>query len=79
MFGARWALNDVDGSSVLVGVVQDLDYSGVRSAFVEASSRINDHWKWRLDAYLFSSDEATEPSNTFRRDDYVQFSLEYYF
>jgi hypothetical protein len=79
MFGARWALNDVDGTSVLVGMVQDLDYSGVRSAFVEASSRINDHWKWRLDAYLFSSDEPTEPSYTFRRDDYVQFSLEYYF
>jgi hypothetical protein len=79
MFGARWALNDIDGTSVLVGVVQDLDYSGVRSGFIEASSRINDHWKWRLDAYLFSSDEPTEPSYTFRRDDYMQFSLEYYF
>ena len=79
LLGARWALNDIDGTSVLVGVVQDLDYSAVRSGFIEASSRINDHWKWRLDAYLFSSDEPTEPSYTFRRDDYVQFSLEYYF
>jgi hypothetical protein len=79
MFGARWVLNDVDGSEMLVGVVQDLDYSAVRSAFIEASSRINDHWKWRLDAWFFSSDEAQEPSYLLRRDDYVQFSLEYYF
>ena len=79
LLAARWALNDIDGTSVLVGVVQDLDYSGVRSALIEASSRINDHWKWRLDAYLFSSDEPAEPSFMLRRDDYVQFSLEYYF
>ena len=79
LLGARWALNDIDGTSVLVGVVQDLDYSAVRSGFIEASSRINDHWKWRLDAYLFSSDEPNEPSYLLRRDDYVQFSLEYYF
>jgi len=79
LFGARWALNDIDGTSVLVGVVQDLDYSSVRSALIEASSRINDHWKWRLDAYLFSSDEPSEPTHLLRRDDYVQFSLEYYF
>lgn len=79
MLGARWALNDIDGTSVLFAVVQDLDYSGVRSGLVEASSRINDNWKWRLDAYLFSSDEPTEPSYILRRDDYLQFSLEYYF
>ncbi|KXI27645.1 hypothetical protein AX660_18990 [Paraglaciecola hydrolytica] len=79
LLAARWALNDIDGTSVLFGVVQDLDYSGVRSALIEASSRINDHWKWRLDAYLFSSDEPAEPSYMLRRDDYVQFSLEYYF
>jgi hypothetical protein len=79
LFGARWVFNDIDGTEVLFGVVQDLDYSNVRSGFVEASSRINDHWKWRLDAYLFSSDEPTEVSFLLRRDDYVQFSLEYYF
>lgn len=79
MLGARWALNDFDGTSVLFAVVQDLDYSSVRSGLIEASSRINDNWKWRLDAYLFSSDEPSEPSYIIRRDDYVQLSLEYYF
>ena len=79
MLGTRLVLNDVDGTQILAGVVQDLDYSGVRSGFIEASSRINDHWKWRVDVWMFSSDEPAEPSYMLRRDDYVQLSLEYYF
>ncbi|MFT6988754.1 MAG: hypothetical protein ACJASL_000719 [Paraglaciecola sp.] len=79
MVGSRLVFNDVDGTEVLLGMVQDLDYSNVRSGFIEASSRINDNWKWRVDAWLFSSDESTEPTFLLRRDDYVQLSLEYYF
>jgi hypothetical protein len=79
MLGSRIVFNDVDGTSVLFGMVQDLDYSNVRSGFIEASSRINDHWKWRADAWIFSSDEPSEPSYLLRRDDYIQLSLEYYF
>ena len=79
MLGTRLVFNDVSGTEILMGVVQDLDYSGVRSGFVEASSRLNDNWKWRVDAWLFSSDEMAEPSYLVRRDDYVQLSLEYYF
>lgn len=79
MVGSRLVLNDVDGTEILFGLVQDLDYSNVRSGFIEASSRINDHWKWRVDAWIFSSDEPAEPSYLLRRDDYVQLSLEYYF
>jgi hypothetical protein len=79
MLGSRIVFNDVDGTLVLFGMVQDLDYSNVRSGFIEASSRINDHWKWRADAWIFSSDEPSEPSYLLRRDDYIQLSLEYYF
>jgi hypothetical protein len=79
MLGTRLVFNDIDGTQILAGVVQDLDYSNVRSGFIEASSRINDHWKWRVDAWMFSSDEPAEPSYMLRRDDYVQISLEYYF
>jgi hypothetical protein len=79
MLGSRFVLNDIDGTEILFGFVQDLDYSNVRSGFIEASSRINDHWKWRVDAWLFSSDESTEPTYLLRRDDYMQLSIEYYF
>ncbi len=78
MLGSRLVLNDISGTQILAGVIQDLDFSNVRSGFIEASSRINDNWKWRLDARLFSSDELAEPSYLIRIDDYVQFRLEYY-
>lgn len=79
MVGSRLVFNDVDGTEVLLGMVQDLDYSNVRAGFIEASSRINDNWKWRVDAWVFSSDEPAEPSYLLRRDDYIQLGLEYYF
>lgn len=79
MFGSRIVFNDFDGTEVLIGVVQDLDYSSSRSGFVEASSRINDNWKWRLEAYLFSADEPKDFLSQFSRDDFVEFNLEYYF
>jgi hypothetical protein len=79
MIGSRVAFNDVDGTAVLLGIVQDLDNYSSRAAFVEASSRINDNWKWRLDAWLFSSDEVSDVLYSVRRDDFVQLSLDYYF
>ncbi|MEP0355765.1 hypothetical protein [Paraglaciecola sp.] len=79
MLGSRIVLNNIDGTEILVGLVQDLDYSKVRSGFIEASSRINDNWKWRVDAWFFSSDEPLEPTYLIRSDDYLQMSLEYYF
>ena len=78
-FGSRIAFNDEDGSELLIGVVQDLDDSGSRSGLLEASSRINDNWKWRVDAWFFQTDEANDISYSLRRDDFVQLSLEYYF
>ena len=79
MVGSRLVFNDIDGTEILIGMVQDLDYSNVRSGFIEASSRINDNWKWRFDAWMFSSDEPADPSYLLRRDDYIQLNLEYYF
>ena len=80
MAGVRWALNDIDGTEMLAGYVQDLDHSGTYNAFVEASSRMTDNWRWKVDAYFFSSDEVSEDTFWFmRRDDHVQVTLEYFF
>lgn len=79
LFGARWVLNDVDGTEMLIGIIQDLDYSNSQSAFVEASSRIDDNWKWRLDARFFNSSNILDITYNIRKDDHVEFSLEYYF
>lgn len=79
MLGSRIVFNDVDGTEILIGMIQDLDESSSRTGFIEASSRISDNWKWQLDAWLFSSDLAEDPVYQFRRDDFVEISLEYYF
>ncbi|MDC0601914.1 hypothetical protein OAP14_02665 [Aliiglaciecola sp.] len=79
MLGSRIVFNDVDGTEILIGMIQDLDESSSRTGFIEASSRISDNWKWQLDAWLFSSDAVEDPVYQFRRDDFVEISLEYYF
>ncbi|MBN7826230.1 hypothetical protein J0A66_13425 [Bowmanella dokdonensis] len=79
MVGSRIVFNDIDGTEVLIAFIQDLDNSSSRSGYIEASSRINNNWKWRVDGWFFSSDQPTEPTYLLRRDDYVQLSLEYYF
>lgn len=79
MLGSRLVLNDVNGTEVLLGLVQDLDHSNSRSGFVEASSRINDNWKWRVDARIFSTDEPSNLLYGLRNDDNIEVSLEYYF
>lgn len=79
MFGSRFVFNDTAGTEILMGFVQDLDESGSLSAFVEASSRINDNWRWSFDAWFFTSDVPTDPVYAIRRDDFAQLSLEYYF
>ena len=38
MLGLRWVWNDIDGTEILSGFIQDLDESDTYSAFVEASS-----------------------------------------
>ncbi|GGD65444.1 hypothetical protein [Lacimicrobium alkaliphilum] len=79
MLGSRIVFNDIDGTEVLIAYVQDLDETSSRSGFIEASSRISNNWKWRVDGWFFSSDTQDEPTYLLRRDDYIQFSLEYYF
>ena len=79
MAGLRWVLNDIDGTEVLAGIIQDLDDTSTYSAFIEASSRMTDNWRWRLDGYFFSSDDIDDTYYFIRRDDHIQFTLEYFF
>ena len=77
--GGRFALNDAAGTEVLIGVTQDLDHSDVYNAKLEASSRINNHLKWRVDAWLFENVTPNDLLYFARQDDFIELSLEYYF
>jgi len=64
---------------VLMGYVQDLDDMETYSAFVEASSRMTDNWKWTLNGYFFSTQSQTDPYFFVRRDDHIEINVEYFF
>ncbi len=76
--GARLSLNDVNGTEVLVGVLQDTA-SGVTLGSVEASRRLGVGWRVVLDGRVFRADTEEDPVYWFRRDDYLQAVLEYRF
>lgn len=77
--GGRLSFNDMASSELLFGVIQDLQTSGSRSAFVELSTRLGDATRILFEAYSFTSDQAEKPLHALRRDSYVELSLEYYF
>lgn len=77
--GTRLALNDEDSTEVLVGMTQDLDNSDVYNAKLEASSRLTNHLSWSIDAWLFANETPDDLLYFARKDDFIEFSLEYYF
>lgn len=77
--GVRFALNDEDGTEILTGITQDLDNSDVYNAKLEASSRISNHLKWQVDAWLFKNDTPTDLLYFARDDDFIELSIQYYF
>lgn len=79
MLGVRWTNNDVNDTSVLVGVIADRKDSS-RLYSIEASRRIGETMKLNIEARVF---EGLSPTNIFlyplRDDDFVQIELAYYF
>lgn len=76
---ARFVMNDIDSSEILAGITQDLDFSGSRSLFVEASTRIGESTKVALDMFLFTADDTRDISYQLINDDFIQLSAEWYF
>ncbi|OJI57105.1 hypothetical protein [Vibrio vulnificus] len=77
--GLRFAFNDEDGTELLMGITQDLDNSDVYNAKLEASSRVNNQLKWRIDAWLFENETPNDLLYFGRKDDFIELGLDYYF
>ncbi len=77
--GWRLALNDVAGTTFLLGLLQDLDNSQSRSVKLEGSLRLADNLRLSVDAWLFDSEQMTDALYWLRRDDYLSLQLTYYF
>jgi hypothetical protein len=77
--GSRLALNDIASTAVLFGIIQDLDETASRSAFIEASTRMGDGTRISVEIYHFHSQSIQDPLYSIRRDSYIEFALAYYF
>jgi len=78
LFGARLALNDIQGSELLAGVIQDLD-SDTMAYLLEASRRIGDSWKLEVEVRLYDNVATDDFLYAFRQDDLIQMELRRYF
>ncbi|WJW75116.1 SPOR domain-containing protein [Thiohalobacter sp. IOR34] len=79
MLGMRLALNDVQSSELLFGVVVDRDDRRQRFYNLEASRRLGDRWKLSLEARVFTGLKAGDLFGGLRNDDYLQAEMAYFF
>jgi hypothetical protein len=76
--GTRIALNDVQSTELLAGIIQDLD-SDARLFSLEASRRLGDNWKLSIESRWFIDIPPEETLYGLRNDDFIQAELAYYF
>ena len=74
----RVALNDVQDTAILAGVMVDRDTQGA-SGLVEASRRVGEAWKLSLEARAVFGTDAADPLHAFRQDDTFRIDLARYF
>ncbi|CCQ11463.1 hypothetical protein PALB_23600 [Pseudoalteromonas luteoviolacea B = ATCC 29581] len=79
MLGARIVFNDLASTEVLIGFIQDMDDSSSHYGFIEASGRLSDSWKFKMESWFFSAKSPIDPLRHFERDNFLQASLHYYF
>ncbi|OFI34277.1 hypothetical protein BFC17_21020 [Alteromonas lipolytica] len=79
MLGVRWVWNDFDSTEILFGFIQDLDNTNSYNAYLEASTRMTENWKWTMNGYFFATEDIENPYYFIRRDDHVEFNVEFFF
>jgi hypothetical protein len=77
--GTRLALNDDKSTELLMGALFNVSETQFASFRLEGSRRINENWKWEVEGMLVGDNEPTEILHNLRSDDYLQFSLSYFY
>lgn len=76
--GGRLAMNDVNNSSLLGGVIVDAE-SGALALGLEAERRLGQDWKLSIETRFFVNVPADDLLTFVRKDDMVQAELTWYF
>lgn len=78
MGGLRLSVNDMDDSTILLGIIKDLNYSSTIIG-LEASRRLGDNIRLNLDASFFLDISSQDPAYSLARDDFFSLELIWYF
>jgi len=76
--GSRIAVNDAQGAEFLFGGFFNNEEGDLSSFRFEGSRRINNNWKWEVEANWFVDNPKSSPFDAIKKDDYMQLSLSYY-
>jgi hypothetical protein len=77
-FGTRWALNDVQSTELLAGIVWDTGRT-TKLFTIEASRRLGDRITVSLEGRFFHDVEEAEALYSLRDDDHLQLELKWFF
>jgi len=78
LIGLRFALNDEQSSTALIGIITDLDKGGdVFTA--EASRRLGDKFKLTAEAFVWANADDDPILSQLQQEDYLQLELGYFF
>ena len=76
--GIRLALNDVAGSTLLIGGSYDDDFH-TQSLLIEASRRLSDRWTLKVEGLVVEGDNSNDPLASLNKDDRLQLSVQRFF
>lgn len=76
--GLRVAFNDVAGSELLLSHIADRQFTSTLWA-LEFNRRLNNQWKFAVEAFAFSDIEQGDLLHNVRQDDFVRLQLVRYF
>ena len=77
--GGRFSFNDELGTEMLAGGIFSNDDGDFKTLRIEASRRINNNWKWELEANSIFNTKSDQLIDTFKDDDYLQVGISYYY
>jgi len=77
--GSRIVLNDEKSFEFLYGFIFSNDDGKLVNWSFESSRRIDNNWKWQLEASVIVEPKPTDLLATFKDDDFFQFTIKYYF
>lgn len=77
MAGLRLAVNDMDDSQILLGMIHDIPHGSTIIA-IEASRRLGDSVRINLDASFFIDMDIMDPAASLSRDDSIQLEIVWY-